>query len=410
MNIFAEQRLSEFLGQRHDIIRQKIQTRDEQYILNVNEVQFVQHLVSSYSLERLQIHFDKKNMSEGKRFISASEHPSTFQFRFSNGVERLVLTFHVPVSGTLELLRCQPSSRIMWSENISVRGGELLYEMICYKQDKDAVEREFGQFKGHVQKQLENVNTEVEQYNASLQKFIEDVFAQRKNELLKKNSFVASLGIPLKKRANVPSTFSVPVAPPKRIRIEPPTVGSEAFAPDPTMDVQAYNDVLQIIHDVGKQFERMPATYTDKDEESLRDHILMMLEPRFEGSATGETFNKSGKTDILLRYRGTNLFVGECKFWSGKKGFHKTIDQVLNYLTWRDSKAAVIMFVRNKEITPVLKTVEEETPAHPCFDSFIKCADESWYDYSFHLPEDSNRSVKLAVLVFHIPPVVGGAV
>ena len=70
----------------------------------------------------------------------------------------------------------------------------------------------------------------------------------------------------------------------------------------------------------------------------------------------------------------------------------------------------MIMFVRNKEISPVLKTVEEETPAHPCFDSFIKQIDESWYEYNFHLPDDSNRSVKLAVLLFHIPPVNEGAV
>lgn len=65
------------------------------------------------------------------------------------------------------------------------------------------------------------------------------------------------------------------------------------------------------------------------------------------GSATGETFNKKGKTDILLRHAGNNAFVGECKFWKGEKSFLSTIDQLLGYLTWRDSKTAVIMFVKN---------------------------------------------------------------
>jgi hypothetical protein len=83
------------------------------------------------------------------------------------------------------------------------------------------------------------------------------------------------------------------------------------------------------------------------EEEHLRDHILMVLDPNFEyGSATGETFNKKGKTDILLRHDSSVAFVAECKFWGGEKVFHKTIDQLLNYLTWRDSKTAVIIFVQ----------------------------------------------------------------
>jgi hypothetical protein len=65
----------------------------------------------------------------------------------------------------------------------------------------------------------------------------------------------------------------------------------------------------------------MPSTYKNKGEEELRDHILLLLEPNFEGSATGETFNKSGKTDILLRYDGKNVFIGECKFWKGVRLF-----------------------------------------------------------------------------------------
>jgi hypothetical protein len=410
VRIFAEHRLSDFLTHRQGIIRQKICARDEQYILNVNEAQFVQYLVDRYRLEALQINFDNVSVSEQKRFIRADDHPVGFSFAFSNGIDRLVFTFHIPVSGTLELLQCRPTTHVMWSEEVPVLAGELQYEIICFWQDEDKIKRRLEEFKRPVLRQLENVNAEVEQYNVGLKKFVGDALTQRREELLKKNSFVASLGVPLKSSQNVPTTFSVPLNTPKKIQATAPKVTTQPFSPEPTMEKQAYTEILQTIHDVGKQFERMPSTYTGKDEESLRDHILLMLEPRFEGSATGETFNKTGKTDILLRHEGNNIFVGECKFWSGKKGFLATIDQILGYLTWRDSKAAVIMFVRNREIVPVLKTIEEETPSHSCFDSFVKCVDESWSEYNFHLPDDSNRSVKLAVLVFHIPSVAGGAV
>ncbi|MGB0945123.1 MAG: glycosyltransferase, partial [Marinomonas sp.] len=38
-------------------------------------------------------------------------------------------------------------------------------------------------------------------------------------------------------------------------------------------------------------------------------------------------------------------FIAECKFWKGVDSLLKTISQLLGYLTWRDSKVAVIMSV-----------------------------------------------------------------
>ena len=66
----------------------------------------------------------------------------------------------------------------------------------------------------------------------------------------------------------------------------------------------------------------------------MRDFILMFLESHYEsiGSATGETFNAEGKVDILVRRDNGNLFVGECKYWSGSAGLHATLDQLLRYL------------------------------------------------------------------------------
>jgi hypothetical protein len=60
----------------------------------------------------------------------------------------------------------------------------------------------------------------------------------------------------------------------------------------------------------------------------------------FKGQATGETFNFQGKTDILIRVEGKNVFIAECKFWKGEKALLATLDQLLSYLSWRDTKAA----------------------------------------------------------------------
>lgn len=164
-----------------------------------------------------------------------------------------------------------------------------------------------------------------------------------------------------------------------------------------------YENILQDIHNMGKDFERRPSVYAGKEEEHLRDHLLTVLQGRFNCSATGESFNKSGKTDILLTRGSENIFVAECKFWKGKKAYLDTITQLMNYLTWRDSKTAVIVFVRNKNISSVLKTIEQVTPTHPLYFSDSEQKEEGWANYIFHLKGDEECKIRVAVMIYHLP-------
>ena len=127
-----------------------------------------------------------------------------------------------------------------------------------------------------------------------------------------------------------------------------------------------------------------------------------VMSPHFN-SVSGETFNKSGKTDILIRHEGKNLFVAECGIWKGAKQFLGKIDQLLSYLTWRDSKTALICFVRNKEFGAVVETIKKEIPSHACFVKGHPPVGEAWLRYEFSLKDDPSRSVKIAVLCFHYP-------
>jgi hypothetical protein len=61
------------------------------------------------------------------------------------------------------------------------------------------------------------------------------------------------------------------------------------------LDETIYQEILKTIHETGKVFERLPSTYTGKDEESLRDHLILHLEPRFEYSSTGEHSTNLGR-------------------------------------------------------------------------------------------------------------------
>jgi hypothetical protein len=297
-----------------------------------------------------------------------------------------------------------PSSRILWSIDVEIKDSEFCFEIINFSDDAESIVREKDSTMRSIMQQYANVAAEVERYNSSIESQIRSAFESRKKRILVKSGVLASLGVPIKKASSPPETFSVPASRKrKKVAISKPVVKERGFIPEPSLDSSVYHEILMMIHDIGKEFERLPRLYANKEEEHLRDHFLMMLEPNFEGSATGETFNKTGKTDILLRYEGSNIFIGECKFWKGKKSFLDTISQLLGYLTWRDSKAAVIMFIPNKDFSSVLKTAKDCVSDHPNFLRLVNEQDETWFNCEFHLNEDRNRVVKVAIMLYHTP-------
>jgi hypothetical protein len=146
-----------------------------------------------------------------------------------------------------------------------------------------------------------------------------------------------------------------------------------------------------------------PKVFEKMGEEDLRTHFLVQLNGQYEGRATGETFNFQGKTDILIRDEGKNVFIAECKFWAGEKQFLETIDQVLSYLSWRDTKAAVLIFNRNVNFSEVLAKIAESAPKHENFKKTVAKLDESSIRYIFHQTNDRNRELTLTVLAFDVP-------
>ena len=131
--------------------------------------------------------------------------------------------------------------------------------------------------------------------------------------------------------------------------------------------------------------------------------ILVSLNGVYEGSATGETFNSTGKTDILIREQGGNVFVAECKIWQGERSLQEAIDQLLGYVTWRDTKTALIVFSKNKDFTNVLTKSSEGVPAHPKYKRTVKTVGETQTRYLFSQKNDVNRDVHVSVLAFDIP-------
>jgi DNA-binding response OmpR family regulator len=169
------------------------------------------------------------------------------------------------------------------------------------------------------------------------------------------------------------------------------------------LSITEYDHILQIVHNMGEVMERSPNAFKEMGEEDLRQHFLVQLNGQFAGRATGETFNYTGKTDILIRVNGKNIFIAECKFWTGPKGFASTIDQLLGYINWRDTKTAILLFNRNRNFSYVLSKIPDLVKSHPCFKRQIGVAEETVFRYVFKRPDDPQREFRLAILAFDIP-------
>ena len=403
-NIFDEEDLRAYLEHRAHAVLSGIEQEEDDYLLNINEDDYVRFKVAAMSVDEVNIHDENIHASSAERLIPASSFPRYFFVRSGQSYKKDVITFHIPVSGNHQLLRTIPSRKLVWTIPVDASQSEISFDVINFQDDAAAIVAVKDENVKNIITQLTYVNTEVKQFNTQVEGRVRNAMQVRKEQIEKQTGVLAALGVPIRKSSNTPATFAVPAPQIRKIiEVKKPEVHEASFSPEPTLDTATYMQILRLIHDVGKQFEKLPSIYKGKEEEHLRDHLLMFLEPNFTGSATGETFNKSGKTDILLRHDGNNVFIAECKFWKGAKSFDEAVSQLLGYLTWRDSKAAVVIFVQNKDFTKVLEAAGSEIKRHSNYLKLEKIVNETWSIHHVHLNGDRNRVVNLAVMLYHLP-------
>jgi len=154
IKIFAEQRLSDFLDERLNRLRQEVQNQDTNYLLNVNETSFIDYLVNRYQVELLVFYWDQISVSYCEKLIPAELFPPSFHVRPGKSYPRQVITYHLPFSGDKELLKCQPSRYIMWTKDIRLEGDCVCFDVINWQDDAEAIKREadniIGTFDGRL--------------------------------------------------------------------------------------------------------------------------------------------------------------------------------------------------------------------------------------------------------------------
>lgn len=397
--LFSRGDLERYLVERKSALKSEIENFQSNDLLNVSEEDLFKYLVDKYVIELPVLQEDKIYIADQSEVdIDVSRR---IEFDYGGTVKGLQVAIAIPFTGDSELFQYQPSNYTLNPPKGKVAKEEM--HLIYRRADHNPVELKRA-YEGDVNKIKQYLNwvaEDVRNFNNSLEEFTKQVVAQRKKRLLDNQNLVSSLGVPIKRRVDLPQTYAVPTIR-KKPKIERPKVTTEAFKLEPSLSTEEYENILKIIYDMTLVMERSPKTFS-KLEEEIRDHFLMHLNGHYEGQATGETFNCSGKTDVLIRVEGKNIFIAECKFWRGEKEFLETINQLLGYTSWRDTKTAILLFNRNRDFSAVLGKIPDIVKSHPCYKRESGVKEETMFRYIFHQPDDANRDLILTVMAFNVP-------
>lgn len=110
-DIFADFDFDSFSRARLEQLRETIRREGTDYILNVNPAEYVAHLVSSFSIDPLVLHFDRVEASSREEMIPAEDFPFRYRVYAGKAYAKPVIKYHLPATGDLDLLKCVPNPR-----------------------------------------------------------------------------------------------------------------------------------------------------------------------------------------------------------------------------------------------------------------------------------------------------------
>jgi hypothetical protein len=365
--------------------------------LRFDPTEAAEYEIGRVTLEPVLVDWSKCERSEPRETtIQGTEWGETY------GVAAQRVDFFVPVAGDAYILGYTASTfSLSGAPELDVRSSEITFSMTSQELDPAAMKAQVATFQTRVDQFAAWVNSDVKNWLPTLRAEVLAAGKRRKARLDDAAAFSSAFDVPVRPAPGA-RQISVPLAR-KTLRVtdRPSARASATSAPEPQLADAIYEDVVRMLRAVGNSFERLPRTASKFNEEELRDVLLFILNSNFEGSARGEVFNGSGKTDILIQHHDRNAFIGECKVWRGEKKFGEAIDQLVSYTVWRDTKAALILFIRSGDVTEILAKADRKLCGHVSFESARPTVEaDSRTDYLLHAKDDNARLIRVALLPF----------
>lgn len=409
--LFAEGNLSYALEERLKKAARRVDEIPQAQFVASTDHQIVESVATELEVTPIELHVDKKTLEQEEAQVDVS-HDSNRLFFDHEGpfyVPGTRFTISIPYTGQPELWNIAPGHFWTIRPRGNVRPPDksdvgMLYICIDHPADvqsAEPVERLLNETLREIDQCLKAQRAEIERRNAELPRVIREAVVRRRQSLNQGNRIAAALNIPLKHRSDAPDISAIPIK--RKLKRPLPSVPKPGEPPHPGIADEDYEHILAVTRHEGRTFEATPATYKDLGEEDLRNILLAHLNGHYEGAAAGETFRKTGKTDIRIEDSNRAAFVAECKLWRGSAELTAAVDQLLSYLTWRDAKAALIIF--NKQaarFSELLTKVPEAVKAHRLFRNDLGSNQSGEWRFLLASAADTDLPVTVHVFVFNL--------
>jgi len=382
----------------------------DQFIASTDE-QIVAHVVAEMAITPLELHVESKTLEQQEAQVDVS-HDRNRAFFDQEGpfyVPGTRLTISIPYTGQPELWRIAPGHFWVTHPRANVRspgkdGVGQIDIIIEHPSDVDSAEpvrRLLDETLREIEQCLAAQRAEVDRRNAELQPAIRQAIERRRRSLRQSTAIAAALNIPLKHREGAPEVAPIPIR--RKLKRPLPSPPRPGAPPQPGIAGEDYEHILAVIRHEGRTFEATPATYRSMGEEDLRNILLAHLNGHYEGAATGETFRNAGKTDVRIENTNRAAFVAECKIWRGAAEVGKGLDQLLSYLTWRDAKAALVIF--NKDVagfTELLAKMPEVLRSHRLYRGDLGTNHHGEWRSTFSSAQDAGSLLVVHAFLFNL--------
>jgi hypothetical protein len=394
-------------------VKETIKNMSNDSILGADIEEWTTYYFDENEVEPITLFLDKKDMVYDERKIRESnsfrrtEYESEY-FEYDG----IGVTVMIPFGGTNSLLYVTPSQRIMqrfYIEKVepakSDTYGKLIFCM-GFKikdiegKDNNYINLRFNSYIEDYLKMIDFINHDAKNYNFQLQNVIRNSLVTRKT---KAETFIAvgkMLDISMKINPNAPSV--TPIILKKNVvkkSIMPTIKKSED---EYQISEEIFDNIKRIVNIAGSSMEKSAKTFSKLEEEELRDVIIAFLNIYYQGSATAETFSRTGKTDIHIFFNNKSAYIAECKIWHGDKKLQEALLQLFSYTTWRDVKTSLVVFNKeHKSFTSLVDTIKTSLEKSSLFQRFITCGHNEWI-CEFRKSADSNDKRIVHVVVFDL--------
>jgi hypothetical protein len=375
----------------------------EDHVLQVDTESWAESLAARWGMNPAEIHPDQVSMDQPEPCqVDDSHWPGRDVGYGSPLTAGHRTTIHLPFSGDGETLKMQPNAYHFGPKPQAEIGSGELRASIQYPDDRPFdIDSEAARWISMIEKELQAVRGDLDGFDEQLRNRARSAIEGRRERIKRHEAQLAKSKIPVRTSREEGKAYVVDAI---ERRPPPPAEAMSLTTPlplEPTISDELYGDIIETLSKTSRGMERSVRTYEGMGEEDLRHVISLPLNDRFRGQGTGETFNSKGKADLLLRWDDQNLFVCEMKIWSGEKEFGKAIRQLFEYVTWRDTGMAVVVFVKQKRISSVVVSAKSALEDE---DYFLEMTSEfeGGFRAQIKQPRDEERDARLSVLFVHL--------